>query len=170
MPTDPAEAKARDICLRLLAASPRPRAKLAEALRQRDIPDEVAERVLDRLTEVGLIDDAAYAENFVRIKHRDRGLGRSALRAELRRQGVDPELSGSAVDQLDQQDERRRAAELVAKRLPGAIGAGPLAARRRLLGQLARRGYPADLAASVVDEAISRHGDMPGDLGWEGSA
>ena len=167
---DPIELKAKDICLRLLTAAPRPRAGLAAALRRREIPEEVAERVLDRLTEVGLIDDAAYAESFVRTKHRDRGLGRSALRAELRRLGVDPELSGNAVDQVDHEDERRRAADLVAKRLPSAMGAGPVAARRRLMSQLARRGYPAELAAAVIDEAIAGHGDMPGDLGLDGSA
>lgn len=152
---DPIEAKARDICLRLLTVSARPRAGLAAALRKREIPDEVAERVLDRLTEVGLVDDAAYAMAYVRTKHRDRGLGRSALRAELKRQGVDRESYGEAVDQLDAGDERARAAELVAKRLPAMLPAGRLAAKRRLLGQLARRGYPSDLAAGVIEEALA---------------
>ena len=88
-PGDPV-AVAKSICLRLLTGSTRTRADLERALRRRGIADDVAGAVLDRLTEVGLIDDAAYAEAFVASRHRDRGLGRSALRAELRRKGVDP--------------------------------------------------------------------------------
>ena len=73
-PGDPA-AVAKSICLRLLTGAARPRAALATALRQRGIPDDVAAGVLDRLIEVGLIDDRAYAEAFVAAKHRDRALG-----------------------------------------------------------------------------------------------
>jgi hypothetical protein len=84
-------AEAKAICLRLLAIAPRPRAGLAQALRRKEIPDDVIEAVLDRFAEIGLIDDAAYASSFVRTKHRDRALGQTALRAELRKLGVDDE-------------------------------------------------------------------------------
>jgi regulatory protein len=102
-------------------------------LRRKEIPDEVAEQVLDRLTAVGLIDDEAYAAAFVATKHRDRGLGRSALRTELQRKGVDAQTAAAAV------------------------AAGPDAARRRLVGLLARRGYSPSLAMAVVDEALTRY-------------
>ena len=73
-PGDPA-AVARAICLRLLTGAARPRAALATALRQRGIPDDVAAGCWTGSTEVGLIDDRAYAEAFVAAKHRDRALG-----------------------------------------------------------------------------------------------
>ena len=150
----PEHAKARDICLRLLAAMPRPRAKLAEALRRREIPDDVATEVLDRLVELRYLDDAAYAQGYVRAKHRDRALGRSGLRQELRRQGLGAEDIAAAVEQVDDDDERRRAEEWVAKKLSSALQAGPETAKRRLLGQLARRGYPFEVAFAVVDAAV----------------
>ena len=53
---------------------------MAEAAIARDVPAAVAERVLDRFTEVGLIDDAAFAATWVRSRHATRGLSRSALR------------------------------------------------------------------------------------------
>jgi regulatory protein len=173
-PGDP-EAVAKAICLRLLTGAARSRADLAQALRRREIPQEVADRVLDRFAEVGLIDDAAYADAFVASKHRDRGLGRAALRTELRRKGIDPGVADRAVDALDGESERRRAEDLVAKRLDSAVFAGLPAARRRLLGLLARRGYPASLAASVVDVALRGFADPtalePGDdtvaAGWD---
>ncbi|SDP12101.1 regulatory protein [Nakamurella panacisegetis] len=150
---------ARAICLRLLAVAPRPRAGLAQAMKRKEVPEDVAQDVLDWLTQVGLVDDVAYAHSFVRTKHRDRALSSAALRTELRRLGVDDESMADAVETVDQQAERTRAAELIAKRVDAAMAVGPLAAKRRLLGLLARRGYPADIAIPVVDQAIAGYLD-----------
>ena len=156
-PGDPA-AVARQICLRLLTSAPRTRAALAEALHKKAIPDDVAGRVLDRLTAVGLVDDQAYAEVFVSSRHRDRGLGRTALRTELRRKGVDPVTVEQAVSTIDADDERDRAAALIRRRVDASMAAGPVAARRRLTALLARRGYSASVANSVVEEALREYG------------
>lgn len=164
-PGDP-EAVAKSICLRQLTGQARSRSELDAALRRREIPPDVAQRVLDRFTEVGLIDDAAYAQAFVASKHRDRGLGRAALRTELRRKGIDGPAADRALEPVDTDAERRRAADLVAKRLDSAVFAGLPAARRRLLGLLARRGYSASLSAQVVNEALRGYvepADVPSD-------
>lgn len=152
-------ASARAICLRLLTVAPRPRAGLAQALERKEIPNHVAEAVLDRLTDIGLIDDAAYARSFVRVKHRDRALGRTALRHELRKLGVDEESMAAAVETLDGDAERSRAAELVAKRVDAAMVSGVMAARRRLLGLLSRRGYGPDVAIPVVERALEDYAE-----------
>ncbi len=152
------EVVAKDICLRLLTAAARPRAALAVALAQRGIPDQVADTVLNRFVEVGLIDDRAYAEAFVVAKHRDRALGVTALRTELRRKGVDEVTVDAAVQSLDQDAERERARALISRRVDSAMGDGVQAARRRLIGLLARRGYAADVARQVVDEALADYG------------
>lgn len=152
-PGDPVAA-AKTICLRLLTARARTRHELAEALRERGIPDETAEQVLGRFAEVGLIDDAAFAEIFVRSRHRERGLGRSALRRELERKGVERSVADRAVEAIDDEDERARATELVLRKLDSAMFAGPQAARRRLLGMLARRGYGPSVAIPVINEAL----------------
>src|SRR5581483_11085083 len=83
-PKDPAGA-ARDICLRLLTARPRSRAELAAALQRKGVEPEVADAVLGRLDDVGLIDDSAFAEMVVQSGHRHRLMGKRALSAELRR-------------------------------------------------------------------------------------
>jgi regulatory protein len=132
----------------------RSRAELAAKLHQRGIPDAAAERALDRLTEVGLINDAAYAASFVASRHRDRGLGRSALRRELARKGIDRDLAEQALQPIDGDAERSRAAALVARKLDSAMFAGTEAARRRLLGMLARRGYSPAVAIGVVNDAL----------------
>jgi regulatory protein len=154
---DPEEA-ARQICLRLLAAGPRTRAQLATALRRRRVPEEVAEAVLGRFAEVGLIDDAAFARAWVETRHHGRGLARRALSAELHQRGVAADEVRAAVGSLGDQDEIMTARRLVAKRITASRGR-PLPARvRHLVGMLARKGYPAGLAYQVVREALEQEG------------
>jgi regulatory protein len=149
------ESVARTICLNLLTATPRSRAELAKALRKRRVPDEVAQHVLERLTDVNLVDDAAYAEAYVESRHRGRGLARSALRAELRRKGIDEAVAGAAVEQIDAEAELAAARGLVARRIASTAGLAPEARVRRLAGMLQRKGYPAGLAFRVVREALA---------------
>ncbi|WP_111765022.1 regulatory protein RecX [Nakamurella deserti] len=150
------ETQAKNICLRLLADSARPRAGLAQKLAQRGIGPATIERVLDRFTEVGLIDDQAYAEAYVRTKHQERALSRRALTSELRRKGVDDSVVAAAAEQVDPDAEEAAALRLITKRAPAALAAGPEAARRRLLALLDRRGYPAEVSIRVVETVLAR--------------
>jgi len=151
---DPGEL-AREICLRQLAVRPRTRAELATALRRRGIADEVIDEVLDRYDEVGIIDDEAFARAWVTSRHHGKGLARRALAGELRRKGVDPDAVGEALDELDTETEEETARSLVARRMRVERTAAPEAAFRRLVGMLARKGYPAGLAIRVVKEALA---------------
>ena len=156
--------RARAICLRLLTGSAKTRGQLAEALRKRDIPDEVAEEVLSRYQEVGLIDDAAFAEAWVESRHRGRGLARRALATELRSRGVDQAVVAEAVAQLDPEQEAATARGLVERKLRSTSGLDRQVRLRRLAGMLARRGYSEGLALRVVraaldDEAAADHED-----------
>lgn len=149
------ESVARGVVLRKLTAAPRSRAQLAADLAARAVPDEVAERVLDRFTEVGLVDDAAFAESWVRSRHAGRGLSRRALSHELRQKGVDDETARAAVEEIGPDEEAAAAAALVARRLSATRG-HPVEVRvRRLAGMLARKGYPSGLALRVVREAVA---------------
>ena len=91
---DPAkrEEQARALCLRLLTARARTRAELEAQLAKRGYPDDVTVLVLDRLTAVGLLDDADFAEQWVRSRRLNAGKGKRALAAELRTKGVDDEV------------------------------------------------------------------------------
>jgi regulatory protein len=166
-PGDP-ESVARAICLRLLTLQPRTRAELAAALSKRGVPDDAAGTVLSRFTEVGLIDDRAFAAAWVDSRHAGRGLSRRALAAELRRRGVDGEIVGEAVAVVDADAEERAARQLVDRRLASTRRLDQPARVRRLAGMLARKGYPGGLAVRVVREALAAEGADPGDLGgWE---
>ncbi|HEV2377185.1 MAG TPA: regulatory protein RecX [Streptosporangiaceae bacterium] len=148
------EETARQVCLRLLEAGPRTREQLAQAMRRKGVSPQVAEAILDRFAEVGLIDDAAFARAWVESRHHGRGLARRALAAELHQRGVGAEEVRAAVGSLRPEDEAETARRLVAKRVVATRGR-PLPARaRHLVGFLARKGYSAGLAAQVVREAL----------------
>lgn len=157
-PRDPVE-QARNICLRLLTGTPRTRKQLADALRKREIPDEAAEEVLSRFEDVGLIDDAAFADAWVESRHHGRGLARRALVRELRTKGVDPVVIDEAVGQLDPEQEEETARELVARKLRSTQGLDRDKRLRRLAGMLARKGYGEGMALRVVRQAIKAEGE-----------
>ena len=151
---DPEEV-ARTIALRQLSAAPRSRAQLAQAMARKDVPEVVAERVLDRFEEVGLIDDAAYAGMLVRTRQAERGLARRALAVELRRKGIDPETAQGALGEVDPEDELEAARAVVAKRLRSMSGLENEVKKRRLVATLARKGHPPGISFRVVDEALA---------------
>ena len=123
------------------------------------VPDELAGRLLDRFSEVGLIDDAAYARQWVESRHRSRELAPRALAQELRRKGVDDDDAKAALEQIDEADQRVAARALVDKKLRSMRGLDHQVATRRLAGLLARKGYGAALAYSVVREALGEAED-----------
>jgi regulatory protein len=145
---------ARQICLRLLTVAPRTRAQLATALRRRGVPDQAADTVLERFADVQLIDDAMFARAWVETRHHGRGLARRALAAELRQRGVEAEDIRAAVDTLDPAEEYATARALVERRLPGTRRLDRPARFRRLMGMLARKGYPQGVAYRAVREAL----------------
>ncbi|WP_425458612.1 regulatory protein RecX [Actinomadura decatromicini] len=155
------EAAAREHCLRLLTSSPRTRAQLADALRRKSVPDDVADRVLDRLTAAGLIDDEAFAQAWVQSRHTGRGLAKRALAAELRRRGVADETVNDAVDALDPEQEEHTARALVDRKLRSTRGVDPTKRMRRLVGMLARKGYSPALSYRLVKEALAEEGADP---------
>jgi regulatory protein len=146
--------RAREICLRQLAGRPRTRSELAKVLVRKEISDEVIAEVLDRYDEVGIIDDAAFARAWVTSRHQGRGLARRALANELRQRGVDAEVVGEALETLDEDEEAATARALVDRKLRTATGA-PDAVFRRLVGMLARKGYPAGVAIRAVKDALA---------------
>jgi regulatory protein len=148
------EAVARGICLRALTGAPKTRQQLADLLAERGVPDDAAETVLDRFTEVGLIDDAAFARAWVSSRQSGRGLARRALSAELRAKGVEADVAAEAVEIVGEDDERETARRLVDRKIGAMRRLDRATATRRLMGMLARKGYNGGLAAAVIREAL----------------
>jgi regulatory protein len=152
------ESVARAILLDALTGQARSRRELRDKLRKKAVPDELAERLLDRFADVGLVDDAAFARSWVESRQRSRGLARRALAQELRRKGVDQESANVALDDIDPEQEAETARLLVRKKLRTLHGVDRTTATRRLAGLLARKGYPAGMAFAVVRDELAAAG------------
>jgi regulatory protein len=145
------EEQARALCLRLLTGRARTRAELSDRLAKRGYPDDVSNRVLDRLADVGLVDDADFAEQWVRSRRANSGKSKRALAAELHTKGVDNEVITAALSGLGTGADRDRAEELVRSKLRRETLSGDdTRVARKLTGMLARRGYSQSLACDVV--------------------
>jgi regulatory protein len=158
------EAVARKILLDQLTGQPRSRFELAGKLAKKGVPDEVAVRLLDRFEEVGLVDDSAFARDWVRSRQAGRGLARRALAQELRRKGIQDEVARAALDEVDPDDELSSARDLVRRKLARSGGLDRAVAIRRLTGMLARKGYPPGVAMRVVREELDQAGQDTEDL------
>ncbi|HEU4512775.1 MAG TPA: regulatory protein RecX [Nocardioidaceae bacterium] len=157
-PDADAEEVARKILLDQLTGQARSRAELATKLAKRRVPEEVAERLLDRFEEVGLVDDAAFARLWVESRQPGKGLGRRALAQELRRKGIDEEVARSALAEVEPEDEEEAARELVRRKLRTMRNVDRATATRRLGGMLARKGHSGDIVWRVVREELEARG------------
>ena len=148
------ESVARKILLDQLTGRARTRSELATKLGSRNVPDEVATRLLDRFEEVGLIDDDAFAREWVQQRQSGRGLARRALAQELRRKGIEDEVARAVLDDVDPDDEVEAARRLVRAKLRSVQSLDREKAVRRLVGMLARKGHSSSVAFQVVKEEL----------------
>ncbi|WP_425466506.1 regulatory protein RecX [Prauserella muralis] len=156
--TDAEWKKAKDVCFNLLAVRPRTRDELRTALRRKGFDDELCESLLGKLDNAGLVDDAAFAEMWVRSRHNRQGLARRALVAELKRKGVDGAVAAEAAGEIDRDAEEEQARRLVRKKMRSMLSVDEQTATRRLLGMLARKGYPQGLSYAVVRDELRNAG------------
>ena len=152
------ERRAENVSMHALTRRGMSRWELGEVLLSRDLDVCIVEAELDRLEGVGLIDDAALAETIVRTQHERKGLGRSALVAELRRRRIDQEAIDEALEQLEDGDEEHRAIALAERRAPQLRGLDHATAVRRLSGYLQRKGYSGSIIRMAVDRVLPRAG------------
>ena len=147
---DDVEGFARTIVYDRLAVSARSRADLEQALAKKHVPAEVAAAVLDRFEEAGLVDDEDFARSWVQSRQRSKGLSSRVLAMELRRKGVDDEISREVLAELDPEAERQSAHLMVQRKLRSMSSLDETTKIRRLTGMLARKGYSPGVAFDVV--------------------
>ena len=154
--------RAKTIVYNQLAYSAKTRGQLRKKLQSEGFEAELIEPLLDKFEAAKLIDDAEYAETFVRQKSRTKKLSRAALRRELAERGVRGEEAENALAQRTDEQEREDAAELVRKKLRPGMDLSDRAEKdrvtRRLLGILARRGYSSSVSMSVIREELAAYG------------
>lgn len=145
------------IALRFLASRSRSEAQIRERLTSRGVGAEDVDAALERLRELGYVDDAEFASAVIRSRTQGRARGRRLVGEELRAKGVNDEVATEALDRWygDELDVARPVAERQAGRLQGR-GFGDF--RQRLGAYLVRRGFEHATAESLVTELWETYG------------
>jgi len=143
-------ARARNIALRQLSFSPKTRQQLEQTLHKKGVTRAHAVEVLDRLAEIGLVDDLAYAHLFVRSRCASKRISRFSLMRELRARGVADEFAEVAIAEISDADEYELARQATEKKLRSMRGLSEKVVVQRIFGMLARKGYSSAVAVKVL--------------------
>ena len=157
------ESEVMSVVMRRLNAAPRSRGELSKYLLQKEFDPIVIDKVLDRVSSMGYIDDVDYANEWVRSRHRARGLAPSVLKRELINKDVEVDVIEAALEQIGSQDMQDRAYELAAKKYRSLMTVDSAVAVRRIASLLQRKGYPPGMCFQVAKETVGAEFDVEGE-------
>jgi regulatory protein len=160
----PDAAAAMEIAVRFLGARPRTRQELVTRLRRAAVPEPVIDATLDRLAELGYVDDLAFARWWAEQRDRHAPRGRRLLEAELRQRGVPRNVIDTYRDEHSKPErtpedeslpgsEDERAREALDRHLRGRALPEDAKGLQRLGMYLMRRGFDAETVRSTLRAA-----------------
>jgi regulatory protein len=144
--------KAMLAAMRLIDTRPRSADELRQRLRRKAFPPEVAEAAVARLSELGLVDDAAFTRTLIESRQSFRPRGTLAIRDELRRKGVSRDVIDAAIAETDDPEAETERAMAVARTALRRYANAPdkLTFQRRLGGLLQRRGFSLNIVRPIL--------------------
>ena len=146
--------KATSLALRYLSYRPRSEFEVRGRLRRR-YDQQVAESVIERLKELGLLDDRAFAHAWSQGRMSSRPRSAALIRRELLEKGVDRETVQATVETLDDEESAYNAGLRFATPLANA---NYTTFRRRLWGYLQRRGFGQSIVRRMVGRLWEERG------------
>lgn len=132
--------------------------EMHELLIAREFEQSEVAAEIERLESVGLLDDELLAETLVRTLRERKGLGRSALAAELKRRKLHPDAIEAALVVVEIDDELDRAIAIAERRAPQLRSYDAETAKRRLGAFLMRKGYSGSVVSTAVARALEPSG------------
>jgi regulatory protein len=145
-----AEQRAYDRAVHFLGYRPRSEAEVRQNLARAGTDGALIDRVVERLTQQGYLNDVEFARYWVDNRERFRPRGARALREELHRKGVGDEASAGLLAETDQEESAYRAGQVKAMRLAPLLEENRQDFRRRMGDFLARRGFDYEVVRRVV--------------------
>jgi regulatory protein len=115
--------------------------------------DGAAADLISRFERLAYLDDVALAEQLVHAAVERKGQGRQAISPLLSKRGVPREVIDAVLSNLPD-DDLERALEFARTKARSLAARDRETALRRLLGQLARRGYPSAVSMAAARQAL----------------
>jgi regulatory protein len=148
--------RARSRAYRLLAYRPRSRSEVEQRLAAAGYGSEVVARVMHRLEELDLIDDAAFAADYAAARVRSKGYGPARVRNELARKGIATDEIENALDKAYGTASPSELALAAGRKIAARLDAIEDARKRRkrLIAYLSRRGFSFDEMKDAIEELL----------------
>lgn len=158
-PVDPEELRRRaeEVLVRRLRGKQLSVSEARSVLRENDVDRDTIEDILDEFQHRGYLDDRTLAQLLVTSGVERKGQGRIALSRALSQRGIPRDVVEEALEELPD-DDAERALEFARSKASGMSRLEPDTALRRLLGQLARRGYGGSVAMNAARTALREAG------------
>ena len=126
--------------------------ELLAHLKSRGVEDDVAQAVVFRLQESGLINDRVFAAAWATSRHNHKKISKRIIAGELRQKGVTQEQIDEALDGIDDESEYRAAFDLGFKKFKTMSRLEPDVQIRRIQSLLARKGFNFTIISRVLRE------------------
>ena len=146
-------AQAKKTAMNMLAMRDHSSDELRKKLLKRDLMPEAIDVLIEKLQNSRLLNDEEFAHRFARAQRENRKLSRSVLKRELSKKGISPELASDAVADIDGEEELAR--EVAQKKANSTRRLDYAVRERRILGMLARRGFPSAICIKVTREVLA---------------
>jgi regulatory protein len=146
---------------RFLEARQRSVAEVRRRLRGAGYRPDLVEGAIERLVELGILDDEAFARAWVESRDRARPRGERAIRDELRLKGIDRAVIDAVLEERrsgeDAEPDRDAAERLLERNMRSlARVADPRQRRARAYALLARNGFDPDVCREVAAQVVDR--------------
>ena len=155
----PPAGTALDTGMRLLAPRAHSRAELRQKLARRGYEEDEVTSAIARLTEMGYLDDSAFARGLVRRRSATRGP--MAVSAELAAKGIDRQGVAEALAELDAESQLASATRLAERLCPRGAEIGDREMLDRVGVKLLRRGFPSGIVRAACRAVLAKRRGLP---------
>lgn len=145
---------AKDTILNILSMVPKTRKQLFDRLIEKGYRDDIISAAIDRLEEVGVIDDFAFAKMYASSRHSNMGLAPYAIKRELSQKGIPEDMIESVLEDFDDEEIEETALRLARSKAKVVRGSTHEKVKKVALA-IARKGYNSAIAFKVAKEALA---------------
>jgi len=126
--------------------------ELLAHLKTRGVEDDVAQAIIFRLQEAGLVNDEEFAKAWAQSRHNHKKISKRIIAGELRQKGVMQSAIDEALDEIDDESEYRSAFDLAFKKYNTMSRLEPEVQIRRIQSLLQRKGFGFGVISQVLKE------------------
>lgn len=151
--TDSEQYRANEKALYLLEFRNHSQKELQDKIRRSGISQEAAREAAEKMEEIGLLDDAAYARNFARTLFERKKYGLRRVQQELRMKGISPDIAEQVLAELEPEDTAGVIRELLERKYPSYREDEKV--KKRAVAAMLRFGYGYDdIRRAMQEDAV----------------